>query len=255
MLVGERRTAKRKPRLATARFTWSGRPRTAVMTDLSVVGAFLNTNVFPPVGATLSLTYDVGALAPLTLRGHVVHVIDPAAGASGLQGFGVRWLDAAGGGGDLQVLVRRFLEADVSCRPEPDGRISWAQAALPMPAPEPAAVPAAEPEQRADGPADRRRSVRLGCEVPVKVALRRGTCEGLARNVSLRGLWIDLVGELPGAGDILTVRFPLPVPGGFARITCRVVRLGDRGFGVQVLRIDERGATGAFAAHLETLGR
>lgn len=70
---------------------------------------------------------------------------------------------------------------------------------------------------------DRRRMPRYKLRAPARIKWEEGACLGYSLDISHCGILLDVVGEMPGIGDICTIR--LEMPGGNLVVSARVVRI------------------------------
>ena len=270
----DRRRHARRARLIRLAFEWAGRAEVAVTTDLSEGGAFLNTTVYPPLGAELSLRFQPpGGLPPLSIRVAVRRVVDPLSRVSVVPGIGVsiREVRMSADPVVLADAVRDLFAADVVVRTDPDGYAVWVP---PHQAGDPSPDFARMSRVRADlrdledlrpqaadttDRAERRSAPRVACGTDVTLYASRTPLAGRVRDISLRGMWIETAEQLPRVGDVVTCRYPMPTPQGpgWVRLVGVVVRAQggrDRGLAVEIVRRDDLGNPGGFEAHLRDLG-
>jgi hypothetical protein len=91
---GERRRARRSPRLVSARGVWMGESYRVMAADASTTGGFLTSAELPSIGQRVVLAFmnqDTGEFG-IQVLAQVTRLADPVTSPGCMRGFGVRWL-------------------------------------------------------------------------------------------------------------------------------------------------------------------
>lgn len=275
MSANDRRRHMRVPRLLKLSFVWEGLPEIGVTTDISLGGAFINTTVFPPHGSLLELHLASDQGPDIVFEGIINRAIDPLSRISVVPGVGVRWRQATTTGttAHLARVFSTVFDVDITTDTLPDGRSLWtpeyganahSTQRLSTVRQDLDAIESVRPDVNASAPVNRYGKVehrvthRYDSGAQVTFYVNRLPMNGVVRDISLRGLWVEGNGGIPRIGDVVTCRYPLPDQDGlrWARLVGVVVRAkagDDQGFAVEIIRIDNLGAEGAFEKHIDDL--
>ena len=285
----DRRRVARQSRLVRLEFLLDDENVSCITTDLSLRGAFLNSQVTPPPGRRIWLKYCAENDPVVVLPALVVRVVTPALRVSGLRGMAVEIeeITCPSGRTHLNDFLRRFLncpetEIDEERIRVDSGAVSYKLSRIPIVAgagnasrylqqellmpertvPEPCT---GDNEQLGNGlfNVNRRSCKRSPIYVDVTYYIGGIPHLGTVLNISRRGLYMRTMHSIPSTSTTIILRMPVaeaPDPQ-YVRIQATVRRTWDPeheslpGFALRFDQMDEHGNHGIFRTYLDRFNK
>jgi hypothetical protein len=256
-----------------------------ITTDLSIRGAFLNSQVTPPPGRRIWLKYCCENEPVIIMKALVIRVVTPTLRVSGLRGMAVEIeeITSPSGREGLNNFLRRFLncpeaQIDEDRIRNDEGAVSYKLARIPIVAgagnasrylQEELLRPArtvpdnlhSNEEQLRSGLIDvnRRSCKRAPVYVDVTYYINGMPHLGTVLNISRRGLFIRTAHAIPEKSTSVVLKFPVaeaPDPQ-YVRVIASVRRAWNTeneslpGFALRFEHVDEMGNHGIFRTYLD----